>query len=158
MEMFSARCCILSFFIHCNHHNSSSLHTFLQLTYYPSTFCFSPLIPFSLPLILSLSLFFYIFLTPIPSSSPLYFAFSFRLLLSYHTRTTLTPQVLYITCTTSHTPDDDDTHAQSSSISSSRRARALEARKSIIVSTVDGSIKYRSWEFDPRSHRTSGDC
>ena len=54
--------------------------------------------------------------------------------------------------------DDDDALAQSSSVTSSRRARALEARKSIIASTVDGSIKYRSWEFDPRSMRPSGVC
>lgn len=123
------------FIVHCDNLHSLSLPSFLP-TNNRSFLSISPLLPSSL----------------LPSFPPTVCLFD-----SFYQTYPSPPHLLRITCTTSHT-DDDDTHAQSSSISSSRRARALEARKSIIVSTVDGSIKYRSWEFDPRSHRSSGDC
>jgi hypothetical protein len=133
--MLWARSSTSFFFIRCNNLNSFSLPSFIP-TNYPSSLSISPSLPSS----------------PLPC-----FPLTLCLFDSFYQTYPSPPHLLHTTCTTSHTTDDDDTHTQSSSISSSRRARALEARKSIIVSTVDGSIKYRSWEFDPRSHRSSGD-
>ena len=77
----------------------------------------------------------------------------------------LTHTHLY-TCTHTHaytnsykhtqTHKDDEDGINSSTLTTKRRNQALEMRKTVITSSVDGSIRYSPWEFDLRPSRTTG--
>ena len=55
-----------------------------------------------------------------------------------------------------HMYEDEENSGNSSNLAVKKRNQALELRKTVITSSIDGSIKYCPWEFDLRPSRTAG--